>query len=194
MCSNFELNATPGDISTAFGLDVDPPMPNKDNLRPTDLSLIIGMDKIFLMQPWGLSVDWSKQPMINARSETLSEKPTFRGILNRRCVVPANAYFEWRKTEDGNKLKNRISVSGSAVFGMAGLTDGERYTIITCPPSPAIAHIHNRMPVILSQTVCETWLSAVPYASVAEVLTPYDGELQFEEETPPAPIQRDLFR
>lgn len=193
MCSNFELNATPGDISAAFGLDEDLPLPNKDNLRPTDLSLIIGMDKISLLQPWGLSVDWSKQPMINARSETLSEKPTFRGLLNRRCVVPASAYFEWRKTEDGKKLKNRISVPGETVFAMAGLTDGEKFTIVTCTPSPSIAHIHNRMPVILEHNGVDAWLSTQPYADVSGVLTPFTGSLDFEEDTPPPPAQADLF-
>jgi len=193
MCSNYELHGTPRNVMQAFGMDEEPPMPNKANLRPTDLSLIIGTGKTAFLQPWGLSVDWSKQPMINARSETLSEKPTFRGLLEHRCVVPASAYFEWRKTDDGKKLKNVISVPGLDVFGMAGLTDGERYTIITCAPAPAIAHIHNRMPVILPQAACEAWLSTASFASVAEVLTPYDGKLQFEEETPPPPLQRDLF-
>jgi len=177
----------------AFGMDEEPPMPNKANLRPTDLSLIIGTGKTAFLQPWGLSVDWSKQPMINARSETLSEKPTFRGLLEHRCVVPASAYFEWRKTDDGKKLKNTISVAGTAVFGMAGLTDGERFTIVTCAPAPAIAHIHNRMPVILPPAAYDMWLSAAPYGEVARLLAPYANELAFQEETPPPPAQADLF-
>lgn len=193
MCSNFELNAAPGDISSAFGLDEDPPLPNKAALRPTDLSLIIGMGNIPLLQPWGLSVDWSKQPMINARSETLSEKPTFRGLLDKRCIVPASAYFEWRKTDSGKKLKNRISVLGEPVFGMAGLTDGERFTIITCTPTPKIAHIHNRMPVILDPPTIDVWLGAQPFAEVSGILVPYEGNLLFEEEKPPPPAQADLF-
>ena len=193
MCSNFELETKPGDLAEAFGLDDDPPMPNKDNLRPTDLSLIIGKKKIALLQPWGLSVDWSKQPMINARSETLSEKPTFRGLLENRCVVPGSAYFEWRQSDGGKKLKNTIYAPGTPVMAMAGLTDGERFTIITCPPAAGIAHIHNRMPVILTPDVQETWLGTAPYADVAGLLTPYEGDLAFEEEIPPKPVQRDLF-
>lgn len=193
MCSNFELNAVPRDVMNAFGLDEAPPMPNKEQLRPTDLSLIIGKGKAASMQPWGFAVDWSKQPMINARSETLTEKATFRGVLENRCIVPATAYFEWRKTEDGKKLKNRISVPGLDVFAMAGLTDGERFTIVTCAPSKTIEHIHNRMPVVLGPEAMERWTGEGDYASVANVLRPYEGELNYEEETPPAPAQGDLF-
>ncbi|MEX0693599.1 MAG: SOS response-associated peptidase [Rhodospirillales bacterium] len=193
MCSNFELNAKPGDLAAAFGLDEDPPLPNKSDLRPTDLSLIIVKEKIALLQPWGLSVEWSKQPMINARSETLSEKPTFRGLLENRCVVAASAYFEWRKTEDGRKLKNTIHARDTPVMAMAGLTDGERFTIVTCPPAAEIAHIHNRMPVILPPGAVDVWLSSAPFRSAAETLVPYGGVLAFEEEIPPKPLQSDLF-
>ncbi len=193
MCSNFELNAVPGDVMEAFGLDDVPPLPNKDQLRPTDLSLVIGMGNVPLMQPWGLAVDWSKQPMINARSETLAEKATFRGLLDQRCVIPATAYFEWRKTEDGKKFKNRISVAGAPLFGMAGLTDGERFTIVTCAPASAIRHIYHRMPVILPRDAVRAWLGDTNYANVAGHLVPYQGDLSYEEETPPQPAQGDLF-
>lgn len=193
MCSNFELNAVPRDVMNAFGLDEAPPMPNEEQLRPTDLSLIIGIGKTAMMQPWGFAVDWSKQPMINARSETLTEKATFRGVLENRCIVPASAYFEWRKTEDGKKLKNRISVPGVQVFGMAGLTDGERFTIVTCAPAPSIAHIHNRMPVVLTTETAARWIGGAAFADVANVLVPYADELSYEEEMPPAPAQGDLF-
>lgn len=193
MCSNYELHGTPRNVMLAFGLDDEPSMPNKDELRPTDLALVIGTGKNVLLQPWGLSVDWSKQPMINARSETLREKPTFNGLLEKRCVVPASAYFEWRKTDGGRKLKNRISVAGADIFAMAGLTDGERFTIVTCAPSPSIAHIHNRMPVLLAHDGIDAWLSAQSYADVAGILSPFEGDLAFEEETPPPPAQADLF-
>jgi len=168
-------------------------MPNKADLRPTDLSLIITAGKTPRLQSWGLSVDWSKQPMINARSETLSEKPTFRGLLEQRCIVPASAYFEWRKTEDGKKRKNTIHASDSPIMAMAGLTNGERFTIVTCVPAPGIAHIHNRMPVILPLDSVDVWLSAAPFKDVANTLIPFAGPLTFEEETPPTPPQADLF-
>ena len=194
MCSNYELHGTPRNVMLAFGLDDEPSMPNKDELRPTDLALVIGTGKNVLLQPWGLSVDWSKQPMINARSETLREKPTFNGLLEKRCVVPASAYFEWRKTDGGRKLKNRISVAGADIFAMAGLTDGERFTIVTCAPSPSIAHIHNRHAGFAGARRHRRMVErANPMPTLQGFCRRLKGDLAFEEETPPPPAQADLF-
>lgn len=169
-----------------------PPLPNMPELRPTDAALIVTPTGAAL-QSWGLSVDWSKQPMINARSETLTEKPTFRPLLEKRCLVPASAYFEWRTADDGKKRKNRIHAPDDAVFAMAGLTDGERFTIVTCAPADSVAHIHNRMPVILTADTMKTWIGGAPYAEVQGALAPYQGALVADEETPPPPAQADLF-
>ena len=133
----------------ALSLKSPPPLPNMPVIRPTDVALIVMESNTAVLQPWGLNVDWTKQPMINARSETLNEKPTFRDLLEQRCLIHVSAYFEWRKLEDGSKRKNTITAPDTSVMTMAGLTDGTRFTMITCDPSPAIAHIHNRMPVIL---------------------------------------------
>ena len=192
MCSRFELNSTSREIAQAFDLDDVPSLPNTSVLRPTDHALVIIGDQAQL-QPWGLRVDWTKQPMINARAETLTEKPTFRGLLETRCVVPASSYFEWRTDDLGRKRKNTISLSMHPVFGFAGLTDGTHFTIVTCAPSPAIAHIHSRMPVILDAVDTRTWLSARPYADVSEVLCPYDGSFQTDEDALPEDAQPDLF-
>ena len=107
--------------------------------------------------------------------------------LNHLCQV------DLVNLEDGKKLKNRITVSQTTVFAMAGLSDGERFTIVTCTPSPSIAHIHDRMPVILEHNGVDAWLSTQPYADVSGVLTPFTGNLAFEEDTPPPPAQADLF-
>lgn len=192
MCSRFEISATARKIMAALKLTPPPPLPNMPVIRPTDMSLIVtGSDA--LLQPWGLSVDWTKQPMINARAETLTEKPTFRPLLEKRCIVPATAYFEWRTDESGKKRKNRIRTTDAPVFAMAGLTDGERFTVVTCAPAESVAHIHNRMPAILTTDALERWLSPAPFADVRDVLAPYAGALDAEEETPPPPAQADLF-
>lgn len=193
MCSRFELTGDPRDILAALKLQAPPPLPNRPVVRPTDVAMVVTPGRLATLQAWGLAVDWSKQPMINARAETLTEKPTFRPLLEHRCVVPASAYFEWRKTENGTKLKNRIWAADTPLMAMAGLTDGERFTIVTCPPSPSIAHIHNRMPVILTDTGMESWLSAAPFTDVQAVLAPYTGALRFEEDVPAPPAQADLF-
>ena len=193
MCSRFEQNAPPRDLARRFGLDEPPPAPNMAALRPTDLALVIATDGSNLLT-WGLSVDWDSKPLINARAETLTEKKTFRGLLENRCLVPATAYFEWRK-DDGAKHKNRIETADEDIFALAGIIDGGRFTIVTCAPTPPIAHIHNRMPVILARSAEAAWIDPkVPFDEVSGLLIPYQSApLQAEEETAPPPRQPDLF-
>ncbi len=177
----------------ALSLKSPPPLPNVPIIRPTDVALIITEGNRAVLQPWGLNVDWTKQPMINARAETLAEKPTFRGLLEQRCLIPVSAYFEWRKLEDGTKRKNTIFAPDTPVMAMAGLTDGTRFTMITCVPSPTVAHIHNRMPVILDGDARAAWLSAASFAAIRSVLNPYAGTLNAKEDVPGPPAQTDLF-
>ena len=177
----------------ALSLKSPPPLPNMPIIRPTDVALIVTGGNATVLQPWGLNVDWTKQPMINARSETLTEKPTFQGLLKQRCLIPVSAYFEWRKLEDGSKRKNTIMAADKSVMTMAGLTDGTRFTMITCDPSPSIAHIHNRMPVILETDAASHWMSDASFDGVSSLLTPYVGSLAFEEDVPEPPAQSDFF-
>ncbi len=177
----------------ALSLKSPPPLPNAPIIRPTDVALIVTEGKTTVLQPWGLNVDWTNQPMINARAETLTEKPTFRGLLEQRCLIPVSAYFEWRKHEDGTKRKNTISAVDTPVMTMAGLTDGTRFTMITCAPSPSVAHIHNRMPVILNREEASMWMTSAPFADVSSILSPSSGSLEFKEDVPEPPAQSDLF-
>ena len=193
MCSRFELSSNAREIMAALELVAPPGLPNKPEVRPTDQALIVTPRREGLLQPWGLTVDWSKQPMINARAETLTEKSTFRPLLEHRCALPASAYFEWRRTDSGKKLKNRIFAPESDLFALAGLTDGKRFTVVTCQPAPAVQYIHDRMPVILTADGLDAWLSDSPFGDVKDALVPYLGPLEADEETPEPPKQADLF-
>ncbi len=193
MCSRFEINARPRDLARRFGLATEPAGYAIGEVRPTNEVLTITGDGSRPM-PWGLKVDWDTKPLINARAETLTEKQTFRPLLENRCLVPAEAYFEWRK--DGKaRLKNRIHPAAGGIFAFAGLHDGERAVIVTCAPAPDIAHIHGRMPVILSQADEMRWCDPkLTFADVAALLHPTaPGALAADEDTPPQPKQRDLF-
>lgn len=199
MCSRFEMNVQPRELARRFGLAEPPPAPNATELYPTNHALVIdgsgGAGAEGRLLAWGLRVDWSPKPLINARAETLAGKRTFRPLLEHRCLVPATAYFEWRK--DGPaKLKNRIAPTEGGAFAFAGLTDGERFTIVTCAPTTAIAHIHNRMPVILDPAGEGPWIDPDQgFSSVAGLLVPYAAEpLAAEEEEPQAETSgSDLF-
>ena len=121
---------------------------------------------------WGLIPSWSKEPRaqfstINARAETITKSPVFRGpFKSRRCLVPASGFFEWQRTERG-KQPFCIRLKDGDLFAFAGLYDiwhdaeGSElysYTVITTTPNDLVASIHNRMPVILRQEDEDVWL------------------------------------
>lgn len=192
MCSRFGLNSPPQRLIDRFGLTVPPPLPNSGVLRPTDMALVVLPGRVPALRPWGLLVDWSPRPVINARAETLRDKPTFRRLLDHRVIVPADTYTEWRSV-GSLKVPHHISRADGATMALAGLIDGEwRFTLVTCAPSPSVAFIHDRMPVVLPDVVAESaWLDAdAPFDDVAGALAPYPHALRVEEEKPP---QGDLF-
>lgn len=160
---------------------------------PTDKALVMTHDG-FRISNWGLPSPWDGKPIVNARAETLDQKPTFKPLLEQRCVAPASAYFEWRH-EGRKKLKNRIMLENDDLFAMAGLTDGTHFTIITCKPAASIEHIHNRMPVLLTPEGAEGWLNPQPrFSGVAHLLVPYQGSsLTYIEDTPEPAPQGNLF-
>ena len=133
---------------------------------------------------WGLVPGWSAGPdnryrMINARAETISEKPAFRSPLrSRRCLIPADGFYEWQASPDG-KQPCYISLADSEPFTMAGLwehwrgADGktiESCVIITTRANPLVARIHPRMPVIIDRHHHEQWLE--PGITDADTLLP----------------------
>ena len=132
--------------------------------------------------------------MINARSETLLKKPTFQPLLTSRCIVPATAYFEWR-VAGKTRVKNRIFLSDSEAFALAALTNGNEIIILTCLPLPEIAHIHRRMPIILSQDTEKIWIDSTRATPDLLKITRlnYVLALKFEEENTGSFNQRELF-
>lgn len=177
MCSRYELAALAAGVQERFGA-LPPAMPNKAEVRPTDIGLIIGPDGAHI-QPWGLKTGWGGGPLINARCETLHQKPSFKGLLNRRILVPASHWWEWtRDKQDKPDLKMRLAPIDGTLFAFAGLTDGERYTIITCDAVDTMLSMNDRMPVILSAQDEGAWLDpSQPYDAVQDLLKPYAAPL-----------------
>ncbi len=196
MCSRYELGEGPAAMVRRFDLPKPPPTWPANELRPTNRAPVIlddGGGRRAVLPRWGLPATWDNKPLINARAETLSERKTFRPLLGNRCLVPATAYFEWRK--DGrHKRKNRIAPADGGLFAFAGLVDGDHFTIITCAPAPGIAHIHNRMPVILAGDGEAQWLERErPFETVAPLLVPFTGTALRADEERPSERQGDLF-
>ena len=162
-------------------------------VRGTNRALVIAGGRRARLLVWGLPATWNGKPLINARAETLARKKTFRPLLGNRCLVPATAYFEWRG-EGRHKLKMRIAPADGGLMAFAGLTDGDHFTIITCAPAPAIAHIHDRMPVILDAGAEGPWLDlGLPFAAVGALLVPYAGGRLAADEDPLPRREPDLF-
>jgi putative SOS response-associated peptidase YedK len=151
-----------------------------------------GVNECRFMQ-WGLIPSWAKDPtignrMINARAESLTEKPAFKDLVGtRRCIIPADGFYEWRK-EGKRKVPMWVRLKTKEPFGLAGLWDVwrkpdgkkvESFTIITTEPNELIEPIHNRMPVILRLEDEEQWLdvSRTPFAKARSLLTPLPEEL-----------------
>jgi putative SOS response-associated peptidase YedK len=146
-----------------------------------------------VMMAWGLVPHWVKDPkaarhIINARAETLVERPSFRGLLkNRRCLVPASGFYEWRK-DGAKKTPFYLRVRDRPVVAFAGLYDVWQhppqqeiatYTIITTGANDLVAPLHDRMPVILSPEQEDRWVSHEPLGAgeLAAILAPYPPEM-----------------
>jgi len=145
------------------------------NVAPSQLVPVIANNSgAVQMFRWGLIPSWAKDPkignkLINARAETLTEKPAFkRALARRRCLIPADGFYEWRKEDAGGKTPMYIQMRDEAAFAFAGLWEtwqdpagDEIYsvTIITTEPNELLKSVHNRMPVILPREAYEGWLT-----------------------------------
>lgn len=194
MCGRFTLTLDPAQLREAFPwLFISDDLKPRFNIAPTQpVAVIPNTNESILEQYiWGLIPSWSKDPsigsrLINARAETLAEKPAFRSSFKRRrCLILADGFFEWRLDANGkSKTPYYISMKSRKVFGMAGLWDLWRNpegseirscTIITTSPNELILPLHNRMPVILSPEKYPDWLEPNDKASdqFLKMLSPF---------------------
>lgn len=167
MCGRYSITTPVEGMRRVFGFPERPNLEPRYNLAPTQSAPIVrlGEDgrRHLASLRWGLIPSWAKEAaigskLINARSETLAEKPSFRGPLkSRRCLVPADGFYEWLKTDAG-KQPYRIALADGGVFAFAGLWDRwalpgqdavESFTIITTAANELLSPIHDRMPVML---------------------------------------------
>jgi putative SOS response-associated peptidase YedK len=187
MCGRFTLRTPAYKLAEAFGVEVRANLAARYNIAPSqDIAALRAQgdgQRELVMLRWGLVPGWAKDPamgnrMINARAETVAEKPAFRAAFRqRRCLIPADGFFEWQKTPDGSKQPYLMARPDGEPFTMAGLwelwqppgTDEplETCTIITTEANETVAPIHHRMPVILSASDREAWLDPAPPSAEA---------------------------
>ena len=174
MCGRYTLKTPVGELAEQFDIEESPSsMTPSYNIAPTQQVATVlaenGKRKLEMLH-WGLIPSWAKDPevgnrMINARAETVAEKPSYRkAFQERRCLILADGFYEWQKTDNG-KQPFYIRMEDESPFAFAGLWESWRNgreirscTIITTAPNELAASIHNRMPVILHPEDYEMWL------------------------------------
>jgi putative SOS response-associated peptidase YedK len=196
MCGRFTLHASPEELLEYFNIlsmdDLE--LSYRYNIAPGQdiLSIVQGKEgnRAGLLK-WGLVPSWAKDSkigynMINARAESIHEKPSFKRLIKRRrCIIAADGFYEWKK-EGNQKQPYYIRMKNQRLFGFAGLWDRWEHegkvlttcTIITTTPNELMESIHDRMPVILTKEAQSIWLNRAveEEATLQPLLTPYDSK------------------
>ena len=177
MCGRFTLTSTPEALAERFELDAPLRFEPRYNIAPGQDVVAVraaagGAGRCGVWLRWGLVPHWAKDPaigsrMINARAETVAEKPAFRDALrHRRCVVPADGFYEWAPGAHGRQ-PHHVHRPDRGLFAMAALWERwrdaddtwlETCTVITRDAAPPVSELHDRMPVILPPSQLTAWL------------------------------------
>ncbi|HEY9077004.1 MAG TPA: SOS response-associated peptidase [Anaerolineaceae bacterium] len=195
MCGRFTLTLEADDIREILRAgDIPVDYSVRFNIAPTQsVAVIKDTSRDITMMRWGLVPSWAKDieigsRLINARSETVMEKPSFRqSFLRRRCLILADGFYEWKRAREGSNVSQPyyFRLHDQKLFGFAGLwdawkaTDGTTLmscTILTCPANDVVRQVHERMPVILSSDWMWEWLQPQSPDRLLPMLRPYKPE------------------
>jgi putative SOS response-associated peptidase YedK len=192
MCGRFSQTKSLKDIKKRFNLERAPDdLPQLFNIAPEQDAPVVlnAFPSELALARFGLVPSWSKEEkpqysMINARAETIMEKPTYKRLIrSKRCLVLSDGFYEWQKKAD-KKTPYRIFLKNEEPFAFAGLWDrwgeGENefysFSIITTTPNKLVSGIHDRMPVILDPEDESKWLQETPMNVVLSMLRSYPAE------------------
>jgi putative SOS response-associated peptidase YedK len=201
VCGRFKLTTPPEALEALFEIRCTLNLAPRYNIAPTQEAPVIGLTRegqreIRLFR-WGLVPSWAKDAkmagsMINARSETIQEKPAFRqAFAKRRCLIPVDGFYEWQtgqedESDGKGKMPVLLTLPNRQCFAFAGLWEGWKdpdgsilrsFTIITTTATPDLQALHHRMPVILPTDAYGTWLDPdAPAASLRALLRPYQAQ------------------
>ena len=185
MCGLYSFRKSAEETRNLFGYADRPEFPPRGHVAPASPIAIVRMEqgaRRFALVRWGLIPSWVKavkpgKPLINARGETVTEKPSFRNAMRRRrCLIPADGFYEWLGSVPGKKQPYHIHKADHGLFGFAGIwehwmgADGseiETAAIITTAANATIAAIHDRMPVVIMPGDFALWLEGEVKDAVA---------------------------
>jgi putative SOS response-associated peptidase YedK len=204
MCGRYTLTLDPAELQDLFDLAEPAPagLAPRFNIAPSQPVAVIanGPERKLELFRWGLIPSWAKDPkignqLINARSETLAEKPAFRTALKkRRCLILADGFYEWKR-EGQRKTPMYFQLEKGRPFAFAGLWETwtgpdqaslRSCTIITTRANPVVEPVHDRMPVILPPAAYADWLSAgeLPAVQIQAYLQPYGAAMRVSAVSP----------
>lgn len=186
MCGRFAIYSSPQSMRELFVYFEQPNFPPRYNIAPTQPVPVIRLEggvHHFVLMRWGLIPSWAREMpqtvLINARAETIAEKPSFRGAFrHHRGLMPADGYYEWRVTEAGTKQPYFIHRRDGQLMAIAAIWESwmpangseiDTSALITTQASEAIAPVHHRMPVILDKSDWAAWLD--PAATEKQLLS-----------------------
>ncbi len=192
MCGRFSISTPTEILRVRFNVPRAEDLKPNYNAAPTqNLPVILNSEPTTInLCRWGLIPFWAKEQrkgngMINARAETLLQKPSFRTPFKKqRCLVLADGFYEWKRTSD-RKIPHRISMRDHEPFAFAGIwevwktPDGEdvkTFSIITTEPNELMKPLHHRMPVIMKRENEEKWLQEIDISEAQKMLEPYPFE------------------
>ncbi|GGJ13860.1 DUF159 family protein [Halobellus salinus] len=209
MCGRYTLTTPAADLEERFGATFEDPPEPRYNCAPGQSLPVVADDDPgqFTQFNWGLIPSWADDAsvgndLINARAETVDEKPSFADAFERRrCLVPADGFYEWVSADGGTKQPHRVALEDDRPFAMAGLWDRwepthtqtglsdfgagggaeqesdaiESFTVVTTDPNSVVSDLHHRMAVVLDPHEESTWLHGSP-AEAADLLDPHPGE------------------
>lgn len=194
MCGRYELHTHPAAVALLFGLPYPPAIAPRYNIAPTQDVPVVRVNRSgereLAQVRWGLVPRWAKDPsigarLINARAETVADKPAFRMALRRhRCLLPSDGFYEWKTVPGAGKQPMHIGMKDDEPFALAGLMErwlspaGEvldTCAIVTTEANSLLAPLHDRMPLIIAREDYERWLDTAE-DEVTDLLRPYPSE------------------
>lgn len=220
MCGLYSNRKMAAEVKSIFGYAENPPFVPRDYITPGGPMEIITGDHgtpHFALVRWGLVPGWAKEirpgkPLINARAETILKKPSFIGAMkHRRCLIPADGYFEWQGDIPGQKQPWHFARPDKSLFAFAGIweqwmskegSELESAAIITVSANRTVAAIHHRMPVVIEPENYTQWLDSDTNlaAKASDLLRPAPEDYFVPEKTTikraskkPPSAQLDLF-
>jgi len=188
MCGRFSLAVSKERIKKKYSIQIEEDIIANYNIAPTQSVYVIANNnpKILQTMSWGLVPSWARgkkvgNNLINARSESISSKPSFRiPIRKKRCLILADGFYEWRK-EGRKRIPYRITLRDDTLFAMAGIWDSwvspidqeehHSFAVLTIPPNEEMKRVHDRMPVIFPNMDSQTeWLSDINLETTLNML------------------------